>query len=96
MRLTKPVAFCGARAALATRVRAGRPPAIGRVRRRRRGGDLGRPELRRLPYATPFPVQPNGQRTVNQEYCGNSPEPVPPVFSRSFQPSAPPVFYRIR
>jgi hypothetical protein len=46
-------------------------------------------------YATPFPVSPNGQRTVNQEYCGNSPTPCH-QYSNSFQPSAPPVFYRVR
>ena len=46
-------------------------------------------------YATPFPVTPNNQRTVNQEYCGASAEPCH-QYVNTFQPYAPPVFYRVR
>jgi len=46
-------------------------------------------------YSTPFPVQPYSGRTVNQEYCGRNPEPCR-QYSTTFQPYAPPVFYRIR
>jgi len=44
---------------------------------------------------SPFPVsRPYVGRTVNQEYCGRSPEPCH-QYSNTFQPYAPPVFYRI-
>jgi hypothetical protein len=46
-------------------------------------------------YNTPFPVTPDNQRTVNQEYCGTSAEPCH-QYVNTFQPYAPPVFYRVR
>jgi hypothetical protein len=91
MRLAKPLV-----AALGTLILASGPAVAGDWRRH---GDVAvvtsvGPSYG-VEYATPFPVSPNGQRTVNQEYCGASAEPCH-QYSNTFQPYAPPVFYRVR